>query len=85
MIKKQSMPSIFLLMLFILLNGNNPVLRLFYLFPSSLVYVFWAGIFYLINRNINEITYRSIFKYLFVLSLYILFSFFKYEEISLEL
>jgi len=82
MIKKQSMPSIFLLMLFILLNGNNPVLRLFYLFPSSLVYVFWAGIFYLINRNINEITYRSIFKYLFVLSLYILFSFFKYEEIS---
>lgn len=82
MIKKQSMPSIFLLILFILLNGNNPFLRIFYLFPSSVVYVFWVVFFYLINRNIYEITYRSIFKYLFVLSLYILFSFFKYAEIS---
>lgn len=67
-------PSILLLFLFILLNGHNPVLRLFYIFPSSLSYIIWIIIFIVINRKISLKIQKTVFTSLFFIILYVMLS-----------
>ena len=79
---KYSKPSIFLLLLFILLNGNNPILRLFYFFPSSFSYIFWILVFILFNRKIIVKYSSKIFTSIFVIIVYFLFSLYMYDDQS---
>lgn len=72
--KNYTNPSILLLFLFVLLNGNNPVLRFFYLVPSSLGYIIWITIFIVINRSIGLEIGKTILTTLFIIILYIIFS-----------
>jgi len=67
-------PSILLLFLFVLLNGHNPFLRFFYLFPSSISYIIWIIIFIIFNITINNKIKKTIFVSLFFIILYVIFS-----------
>lgn len=67
-------PGVLLLFLFVLLNGNNPVLRLFYIFPASLSYVIWIIIFLLITKKINYKISRSFVVFFLIFSIYLLIS-----------
>lgn len=78
--KKYTKPSILLLFLFVLLNGNNPILRFFYLVPSSISYIIWLMIFLVINKNIGNKITKTIFTSLFIIILYIIFSLNVFED-----
>ena len=67
-------PGALLLFLFVLLNGNNPILRLFYILPASLSYIIWIIVFLLITKNINYKISRNFVVSFFIFSIYLLFS-----------
>ena len=73
-------PSVLLLFLFVLLNGNNPVLRLFYLLPSSISYILWGIILALIFPLFSTKIIKTLITSFFIITLYILFSIYFYDN-----
>ena len=81
--KTYTKPSIILLLLFVLINGNNPILRFLYLIPSSISYIIWILIFLALNRNIDVKIRKTIFTSLFFVVVYIIFSYSVFDNQNL--